>query len=63
MKKFISEVAKLVMACGLLLIFSAALNWKTNHDRVTEYRELSSKMDAMAEYLKVEFKQVNAEHE
>ncbi|MGL4755635.1 MAG: hypothetical protein ACRCXB_25020 [Aeromonadaceae bacterium] len=59
MKKFFTEVAKLVISCALLLMLSASLNWKTNHDRMTEYRELSSKVDAMAESIK----KINAEHE
>lgn len=55
MKRFLIEVAKMVCAFLALLALSTALNWKTNMDRIDEYRELSGKMDAIAKFLSVEF--------
>lgn len=63
MKKFFLEVAKMVTGCALLLVFSSILNWTISLDRIREYQELSSKMDAMAEYLQVEFVKSNAGNE
>lgn len=60
MKKFAIKVAELVCACLMLLAISTAINWKINIDRITEYKALSAKMDAMAEYLAVEYADVLA---
>lgn len=60
MKKFLIEVAKLTCVCLILLVASTAMNWKTNSDRIAEYKALSAKMDAMAEYLAVEYADVLA---
>ncbi|MGL4506506.1 MAG: hypothetical protein ACRCUF_12310 [Aeromonas sobria] len=60
MKQFFREVSKMVFALLWLLALSTALNWKVNMDRITEYKALSAKMDAMAEYLAVEYADVLA---
>ncbi|APU00391.1 hypothetical protein [Aeromonas phage 3] len=69
MKRFALEVAKIVISMLFGIVLLTALNWQTNNARITEYRELSAKMDAMAEYLAVEYADVlstaekDAEHE
>ncbi|AWH14504.1 hypothetical protein [Aeromonas phage 13AhydR10PP] len=55
MKNFAIRVAELVCACLMLLAISTAITWRVNQERITEYRELAAKMDAMAEYLSVEY--------
>ncbi|MGL5093678.1 MAG: hypothetical protein ACRC8B_22720 [Aeromonas sobria] len=60
MKNFAIEVMKLVCACLILLVISTALSWRINLERIAEYKALSAKMDAMAEYLAVEYADVLA---
>lgn len=60
MKKFMLEVAKVVFSCFWLLVLATSLNWSISMDRIDEYKALSAKMDAMAEYLAVEYADVLA---
>lgn len=60
MKKFLIDVAKLTIALLIVAAFSSAVSWKINMDRIAEYKALSAKMDAMAEYLAVEYADVLA---
>ncbi|AWH15071.1 hypothetical protein [Aeromonas phage 85AhydR10PP] len=60
MKNFAIKVAELVCACLMLLAISTAVTWRINQERITEYRALSAKMDAMAEYLSVEYVDVQS---
>ncbi|MGL4355713.1 MAG: hypothetical protein ACRCTP_17910 [Aeromonas popoffii] len=60
MKVFMLEVAKIVFSCFWLLVLATSLNWSISMDRITEYKALSAKMDAMAEYLAVEYADVLA---
>lgn len=60
MKKFMIEVAKIVCSLLIVLALSTALNWSISMERIAEYKALSAKMDAMAEYLGVEYADVLA---
>lgn len=60
MKKFALEVAKMVCSLLIILGLSTALNWSISMERIAEYKALSAKMDAMAEYLAVEYADVLA---